>query len=227
VIFISTTAWRSRLIPFSSKKPLEWLPVPSNVAVSDDKVAVSTLRKMVGKPMIVGHFGTRDYAITRTLNYTLTKLAEESSEVGVVFIGRGGEDVKKVMVQSVPRLWNQVYATGDVSEREISTALSSCDLMVQPYVDGVTTRRTTVMAGLAHQRAILTTAGALTEPIWSRTGAVALTPAGEDGALYGKIHQLLADKSERDRLASAGRRLYEKSFSLSHTIRALRVATRE
>ena len=39
----------------------------------------------------------------------------------------------------------------------VSLAIASCDLMVQPYPDGVTSRRGSMMAVLAHARPIVTT----------------------------------------------------------------------
>ena len=92
---------------------------------------------------------------------------------------------------------------------------------MQPYPDGVSSRRTTVMAGLAHGRPVATTAGPLTEPVWSETGAVALAPVAEPGGLARLAEALLADPEARDRLAAAARLTYEQIFSLERTVVAL------
>ena len=52
--------------------------------------------------------------------------------------------------------------------------------MLQPYPDGVSSRRTTVTSLLAHGCAVVTTRGPLTEGLWQESGAVdvvAPTPA--------------------------------------------------
>ena len=57
--------------------------------------------------------------------------------------------------------------------------------------DGVTTRRTSVMAALANGVPIVSTAGALTEAVWRETGAVALAPASDARAIGAAVVALL------------------------------------
>jgi hypothetical protein len=224
-IFVSTPAWKGRLIRFIPKKKMEWLPVPSNVAVANEQAAVEAARRQLKARTIVGHFGTCDGAITYSLSCTLPRLIETSSDVSIMLIGRDGTALSQSMNRSWPRLANRIYSTGELCEKDVSIALSSCDIMVQPYADGVTTRRTSLMAGLAHQRPIVTSAGVLTESIWSQASAVALAPAGDDNALYRELSRLVDNVDERSRIASAGKRLYDERFALCHTIRALNAAT--
>jgi glycosyltransferase involved in cell wall biosynthesis len=93
--------------------------------------------------------------------------------------------------------------------------------MVQPYPDGVTTRRTSVMAPLANGVATVSTAGALTEPVWRDTGAVALASASEPGAIAAAVVTLLRDPGARAALAAAGRRTYEEHFAIERTLEVL------
>ena len=100
--------------------------------------------------------------------------------------------------------------------------LLACDLMLQPFVAGVTTRRTSVMAALHHGVPTVTTAGPLTEPLWRETGAAALAAAGDPTALAGAARALLEDPEARARLAAAGRAVYDAHFDVRLTIAALR-----
>jgi len=93
---------------------------------------------------------------------------------------------------------------------------------LQPYTDGVSTRRTSVMAGLAHGLAVVTTNGRLSEGLWKESGAVALAQANDDDALLEEVRRLLASTEARARLGAAGRQLYRERFDLSHTVAALR-----
>jgi hypothetical protein len=102
--------------------------------------------------------------------------------------------------------------------------LSACDLLLQPYPDGITTRRTSAMAGLAHGRALVTNSGHLTEPIWSERGAVAIAPVTDTGAAAALARDLLADSGRREQLAKAGASVYADRFDISHTIATLRAA---
>lgn len=108
----------------------------------------------------------------------------------------------------------------------MSIALSSCDLIAQPFPDGVSTRRGSVMAALSHQRAVVTTAGALTEPLWAEAGAVATASACDHDALYDQMRRLVDDECFRSRIASADKQLYDERFALRHTIEALRTLAR-
>ena len=94
--------------------------------------------------------------------------------------------------------------------------------MLQPYIDGVSTRRTTIMAQLSLGLPVITTAGNLTEPLWAESRAVALTPAGDVGRMVEATHSLLGNEAERKRLAAAARSLYVDLFDVGHTVSALR-----
>jgi glycosyltransferase involved in cell wall biosynthesis len=77
------------------------------------------------------------------------------------------------------------------------------------------------MAALAHRRPVVTTVGFCTEALWSESGAVALTPAGDPAAIGAATARLLADKNQRERLGEAGGALYDDRFDIRHTIDAL------
>jgi hypothetical protein len=106
----------------------------------------------------------------------------------------------------------------------VSMHISACDLLVQPYPDGITTRRTSAMVALAHGRAVVTNSGHLTEPIWSECRAVAIAPANDIAAGAALARDLLCDSARRDQLARSGASLYADRFDISHTIATLRAA---
>ena len=95
-------------------------------------------------------------------------------------------------------------------------------MLIQPYPDGVTTRRTSVMAGLANGCAVVTTDGKLTEDVWRAAGCVAMAPAGDTAALCTRTRELLAEQSAREALQARAAAAYDAYFALRHTIDALR-----
>jgi glycosyltransferase involved in cell wall biosynthesis len=128
------------------------------------------------------------------------------------------------MVDSDPALEGRVQGTGRVPADEAAAVLAACDLLVQPYIDGVTTRRTSVMAGLINARPVLTTTGHLTEAVWAETQAVAMVAAGDIPALVASAQALLAGGAARAALAARGENTYRARFSIERTIGALRGA---
>jgi hypothetical protein len=222
LIFVAIPAWKNRLARFAGRTRMEWLPVPSSVPVAEDTDAVTEMRQGLNAKTIIGHFGTNDNAISQSLRLFIPQVLQASPAVAILLIGRDSIALKESIAEGRPRLASRIHATGGLPEKGISVALSSCDLMLQPYPDGVSTRRSSVMAALAHQRAIVTTAGILTEPLWSESGPVVVTPVGDHAAMSMALKRLIGDEEERRRIGSAGKRLYDERFALRHTIRVLR-----
>jgi glycosyltransferase involved in cell wall biosynthesis len=119
-----------------------------------------------------------------------------------------------------PAMAGRVVATGAVDGDDVAAHLLASDVLVQPYPDGVSSRRTSAMAGLALGVPTVSNEGPATEPLWRESGAVALAPSAED--LAGCAESVLADAAYAATLAERGRLLYERRFSLDHTIHALR-----
>jgi glycosyltransferase involved in cell wall biosynthesis len=171
---------------------------------------------------LIGHFGTCGGRIGAALHGVVPKLLKDRQGVAIVFIGRDGESIREDLVRKDPSLRDRIHATGGLSNPEVSSHISACDLMVQPYPDGVTSRRSSLMAALSHCRAVVTTSGHLTEPLWHLHPSVALAPAGNNDQIIACIERLLDDDIERQRLARAGEIMYDRHFSLPKLIQSLR-----
>lgn len=225
-IWMSTPSWGARLRPYAGRLPLRWLPVPSNVPVVADADAVASIRARYAPDgeFLAGHFGTYDRQSVATLAGVTPALLAARRHVRVLLLGRGGERVRDAVVRARPDLGERVHAPGTLPLEDVSRHLGACDAMLQPYPDGVSTRRTSVMAALAHGLPVLTTAGRLTEPLWAARGAVALAPAGDGRALVAAAGALVDDAGRRAHLAAAARSLYEECFAARHVITALRGA---
>ena len=126
-----------------------------------------------------------------------------------------------------PAIADRMHATEGLRGEELSVHLSACDLMIQPYPDGISTRRTSAMAALLHGRAMVTTIGRLTEPLWSESGAVTrCRPRMIPRALVQNVAALLDDPRERGAAWAPRARtfLYLDRFDVRHTIARLRAA---
>ena len=223
-VYISIPAWELLLRPFakSESQPMTWLPVYSTIPIVENKEAVAATRRHIVKEnqLVIGSFGTFGGDIGRDTFEIFFKLLSKNANIAGLLLGRGGERVAQSLYEKNASFKNRLFAPGSLSAEEISIHLQACDLLVQPYPDGISSRRTSAMAGIAHGLPVITKQGFLSEPIWSETNCVALS---DDISGFVKIAENLLDQAnERAALGERARTTYEKYFSLSRTIRELR-----
>ncbi|HZV73359.1 MAG TPA: glycosyltransferase [Conexibacter sp.] len=107
----------------------------------------------------------------------------------------------------------EVRTPGRLGADELSLHLWASDMVLLPLTDGVSTRRTTLMAALAHGRPVIGLRGRNTDAVLAQAqGALALTPAGDPAAFARAAVELTADGERLRALGDAGRRLYESHF---------------
>jgi glycosyltransferase involved in cell wall biosynthesis len=224
-VWVSTPAWSRRWGRYTLKRKVlfAWIPIPSSISVVDDPDGVESVRARytaAGQPL-VGHFGTYRPAVASLLNPIL-KTSLETSDCVILLMGRGGEEFRDALLRRAPHLADRVFATGGSDVPDLSRCIQACDVMIQPYPDGVNGRQSSMAALLAHGRAAVTTAGASTEEIWVESGAVELVPVGDSAAAVGALISLLNDRDSRERIEEAAMELYRTCFDLSHVVSALR-----
>jgi len=106
-----------------------------------------------------------------------------------------------------------VITPGRRSPDELSLWLSAGDMLLLPFTDGVTTRRTTVMAALAHGRAVVGLHGPRTDRVLiEHPQALTLTPVGDRAALADAAVRIARDPDRLRRSGEAARRLYAERF---------------
>lgn len=225
-LYLSTDTWRRYLARFrpGGMQDAVTVPIPSAIPLVDASHAVQATRTTAigDAKYLVGHFGSYGGHIAPILARTFKDLLSADARVAVLCTGSGSDRFVKRLAADHPALRDRLTGAGRASADDISVQLQACDVLLQPYPDGVTTRRTSVMAGLINRRAVVTTDGKLTEDVWRRTHCVALARSGSAAALAQATHDLLDDVTARTALESRAGATYESSFALRHTIEALR-----
>lgn len=224
-VFVATSSWERYLRRWVPKeRPIVCLPMPSTIATVEDREAIAAVRRQYQADggAIVGHFGTYGAGIAGLLDQILPVVLDQMPGSSMLLIGRASEQYRERLVVRYPRLKHRIMGAGELCERDASLHISACDLMLQPYPDGITTRRTSAMAPLSHGVPLVTTAGHLTESFWGASGGVTILPVAEPGTLAALAVGLLKDEAARRRLGLAGRQLYEDRFHVRHTVAALR-----
>src|SRR5437899_5775859 len=102
----------------------------------------------------------------------LPPIAQRCPTARFAFIGQGSTEFLFRLRSRHPHIAARGWASGRLDVADLANALLVCDVLVQPYPDGITTRRTSAMAGLQQAIAVVTTGGQLTEPIWAQSNAV-------------------------------------------------------
>jgi glycosyltransferase involved in cell wall biosynthesis len=225
-VWVAIPAWEDRWRPYTLGRavPFAWLPVPS-VLMVPDSAAVRAVRDQFSDGPLIGHLGTYGPLVASLLDDVLKELLCRLDEGRIVLMGAGGDAFRQRFSARYPGLAPRIVATGRLADHALAAHVAACDVLVQPYPDGVSSRRTTAMAGLRLGVPLVTTSGALTESFWEPSRAVRLSPAGDWARMVEHVLDLLSHPDARRTLADSGRTFYERTFDVRRTVAALMSAT--
>lgn len=150
-------------------RPVREIPIGSNIHVyQPNPIELQEVRdsfKLQPDDVLLGYFGFLNES--KGADILLKALAQLGKKYHLVFIGgrTGSSDPTNnqifwTQLDQLIRAYHlekRVFWTGYISDVRVSTHLQAVDLMVMPYKDGVSLRRGTLMAALAHGRPLLTT----------------------------------------------------------------------
>jgi glycosyltransferase involved in cell wall biosynthesis len=226
-VWISIPAWEGRLRPYALGRriPMQWLPIPGCVGEEAGRSAAAIrLRYAVDGQQVLGHFGSFSPAVTSLLDRRLPPLMDSAIAPSLLLLGAGGERYRDALLTRHRAWFSRVHAAGYLSQTDLAAHIAACDLFIQPYPDGITSRRTSVMACLSQGRPVVTTIGHLTEPMWAETGAVASADIGDPDGFVAAARDLLDREDTRLALGRLGRRVYLERFSVTKVVTTLRAA---
>lgn len=208
----------------------EWLPVPSNLAVETDEENVRRLRAILsgGRAVpLVGHFGTYKGALRSFLWSTVARSRLFYPEWRFVFIGRGGSEFLTDLERQGILEPGDAVAAGELPSAEAACWIKACDVIVQPFPDGVSTKRASLMAALALGTAIISNLGPSSDSVWEASGSLHLVDRPDAEDLVAAVHMVLNDDRVRTRLRADSAQCYAQQFSLERTLRLLEKSTSE
>lgn len=221
-VFISTEAWRPVLQRLAPEAPVPvWLPVPSNLPEQVSETSVSTARAGIAGPEapLLGHFGTYSPWLRQQVETITFPLLLRDRRRHLVLIGRGSHEARGDLLTQMPELAARLHARAGPAP-EVAAALAACDLVLQLYPDGPTTRRGTLMAALALGRAVVTNDGPLTEPAFR--GVSWLRIARDLSQVGPEAEALLADPTARAAQGREAEGVYRARFAWARLVERLR-----
>ena len=181
VLFFSTEVWATTCRGAIRDRPVIHLPVGANLPPSiADRGAIRESFRIPGEAFVCGVFGgAHPSRMIGRIESAVRRIVERlGANQSVRFLHIGGEPIS----------WDlgdvAVAATGRLPAQQASDAIATLDLMINPFSDGVSTRRGSVIASLQNGVPVLTTQGQHTDQLWltERDNGVFLAPADCESA---------------------------------------------
>lgn len=204
VLFVSTGYLRAAL----GNRAVH-LPVGSNISPTTMSRSEARRRLDVGDEFVVTLFGTGNpHRVLEHPEAAIARLAgvHGPRNVRVLNLGLGAPQ---------PRVPPGVHVItpGGLPAQEISRHLLASDVLLLSFSDGISTRRGTLMAGLAHGIPVVGLSGVSTDDVLTaHPDAVVLTPVGDPGAFADAVLELASDPQRLAQTGRAGTALYRAEF---------------
>lgn len=203
------------------------IPIGANIAPQPpagwNRAAWRAQHGLAPGTTVVAYFGFFNASKgLETLIAALDRLRHAGADIMLLLVGGGTGASDPTNAQAAAALRQAVAArhldaavhwTGYITPEEVSAALLSADMAALPFQDGASLRRGSLLAVLAHGRAVITTTPAPVPPgatPWPalRDGENALlVPPGDAGALATAMQRLMRDPALSARLGAGGREL--------------------
>lgn len=208
VAWASIEAWTESLRR-QTRARVAQIPISSNLP--DRRVARHSARERLGvdrSGLLVAAFGTdHPSRLTGHIEAAVDAIAASGRRVTLLNLGAGAP----LIAPHAPAV--TVVAPGRLDAPVVAEQLAAADLYLAPFVDGVSARRTTLMAALQHALPVVGTDGPLTDTAMREARqALLLTPSADRAAFVTAALGLAANPEERARQGLAARRLYEARF---------------
>ena len=139
------------------------------------------------------------------------RLASRQEGVGLLIVGVGREEALR-RFPAAPDGDRTAY-TGFVPDEVASRLLGCSDVALAPYVDGLSTRRSSTISMMAHGLPIVSTRGELTDPEVFDDFPVSLVSPDDETGFERAIEELIHSPEKRAEAAEQTRRFFQHHFA--------------
>jgi glycosyltransferase involved in cell wall biosynthesis len=208
-VAVTTSRWTEMLsrVPLAGNRRVFHLPVGSNLVrvglSADDRRRVRADLGFSGDDVVIAML--RPGGAGKLFDLAMTvwqQLRSIRSTVKLLIVGQSPSD-------RAPQ--PDVHDVGYVSADRASQLLECADIFFLPFVDGVSARRTSVMAAMAHGLPVVTTTGHLTDPVFAASPIV-MRPVSDMRGLVEALETLVASPSLRVQQGESLRAFYLQHF---------------
>ena len=214
-IGVSIKVWERVLKRFFfwRKGDFRWIPIPSNIKISIKTNIPEKLSRFNKKPLLAFFGSLHITKIMEFLTASLEVLVKKGYDSGLLIIGQGENEISDYLEELPYYLKERIFCTGYCSSEDVSQYLSITDIFLLPLIDGVSSRRTSLMAALKHGLPVVTTKGFLTDDIFLQENFTLLSPSTDKALFAANVVRVAEDEKLRDATGKKGREAYEKYFS--------------
>ena len=219
VLFFSVDAWAETFARKFPGKPVIHLPVGSNIArVPISRAEARARLGIADDTLVLGVFGGMH--ISRLMDW-VRSAADAVQATGrpllVLHIGPDSDAVR-ALLGPLP-----LQADGPLSAEEVSRRFAAMDIHLAPFVDGISTRRGSVMTGLQHGIATVGTQAQHTDAVFREANgsALLLTKVSEPDQFIAQVLCLAGDATLRQQIGLTGQQLYEQEFAWASLARRI------
>jgi glycosyltransferase involved in cell wall biosynthesis len=165
---------------------------------------------------VVGFFGSLRARLTDHLQAAIDALQDRSSDVVVLSVGPDGAALQRALSGV------QVIDAGRLPAADVSRHLAVMDLHLTPFIDGVSTRRGSFMAGIQHGVPTVATRGELTDRVLQDAdgNALLLAPTSDPDAFARAAATLYDHPDRHQQIGEQACELYANRFAFDVTVPA-------
>jgi len=207
-VLVTAEPWLAVLRGVNRNMRVDVMPVGSNMPDQRADRAAARASLAASKNMLViSTFGmTHPHQLVGHVAAAVEVSLEAGHEIIFVNLGRAPDELPV----RHPRL--RIVRPGPQDGVKLARLLAATDLFLAPYCDGVTTRRTTLMAAAQHGLCVVTTQGECAHQTLSAP-ALAVVPVSDSAAFAALSRALAGDSAARLRYGGAARAMYEEHYS--------------
>ena len=215
-------------IPSSQKTPTHRIDIGATIAevpiTAERRQALRAECGVAQNAFLVGFFGFVNHTKgLDTLFKAVRLLRDRQIPVQVLIVGGslGDSDptnaVYKEHLEHIIRrldldMGDILLSTGYLEAADASRALATCDALALPFTDGVSLRRTSLLAALDHGLPVVTTYPKHPTPELQESDALLLVPPDDPRALSDALHRLYENPAQGEILSAAARQ-FARRFS--------------
>jgi glycosyltransferase involved in cell wall biosynthesis len=216
----TTQVWRNAVagrMPWRRKR-ISWLPVAANLEAKEEDLLRRAQPGHRGipedAPVLLQFGGGHSTRLFGHIWEALQECKRERPDCRLVLAGLTQAEIAPLLPLE---LQDSVTALGYLPEKDTLQWLARADIVLAPFIDGISARRTSVMAALSAGRPVVTNRSYQTDPEVNWGAFLRLAPNDVQG--YARsVASLLADAPERQRLSQKARETYLAEFSWDRLI---------